>query len=197
MKMICLIGPDGSGKTTQAEILMERLNRNGIRCSYTWLRFSHILSLPLLAFARLSGLSNGKAHMFWKSPLFSKIYVAVQAADSRIANFFKMNLSNKDVMVCDRFVYDTIVDLAISTKIPIQSLEKKFIPIVPKGTNVILLNTTPEILRKRRPDVKKDTVLDTRIELYNRLADDAKISKIDSSLSVNEIAEKIRRISGI
>ena len=44
MAIICLFGPDGSGKTTLAKKLAERLSSDGVRVRYSWMRGSHTLT---------------------------------------------------------------------------------------------------------------------------------------------------------
>ena len=57
-RLICLIGPDGTGKTTQAKALIDEFKKEGVICQYRWMRFLHFFSLPILAWARIAGLSE-------------------------------------------------------------------------------------------------------------------------------------------
>ena len=70
-------------KSTQVNLLINYLKKKGVNSEYRWLRFHHFLSLPLLALARLLGLSEVKVlnngekigyHYFYKSNLISTLY---------------------------------------------------------------------------------------------------------------------------
>lgn len=57
VKYIIISGIDGSGKTTVINALQERLQRQGARASYIWMRYNHYLIKVMNAIARLLGLS--------------------------------------------------------------------------------------------------------------------------------------------
>lgn len=206
-KLICIIGPDGTGKTTQANLLVEYLRKQGIDCEYKWLRFHHFFSLPVLAFARLTGLSrvetleNGKKigyHDFHKSKLISTLYPYVLFIDTLVFMTLKVTIPMKcfgKTIVCDRFVYDTLVDLAISTNdldLLTSDLSKRYAAIIPKYCLVVALSGDEKALRKRREDIKYDKVLPQKIHYYLAICDTFHIPTIDSSLPIGTIAQSIQ-----
>src|SRR5687767_9986185 len=69
-RFLYLTGCDGTGKTTQADLLCAWLKQRSIQPRRVWLRFPFIFSLPLLAYARWRRLSwyevvEGVRHGYW------------------------------------------------------------------------------------------------------------------------------------
>lgn len=207
-RLICIIGTDGVGKSTQANMLIDRLRKEGIKCEYKWLRFYHFFSLPLLTLARLMGLSevvtlkSGKKigyHYFYKSRVISSIYPVFLLIDALIFTTIKIYIPIKlfkKTVVCDRFIYDTIVDLMVSTRnyeIYKSKIGELFLSLIPKDSKVIMLVTDEEILKNRREDVMYDKTLNLRIKLYKKLAGEFGIPMIDGGLSVEEVQESLMR----
>lgn len=208
---ICIIGVDGSGKTTQANMLVDRLRKEGLRCRYAWFRFYHFTSLPLLAYARLMGLSEMKTlksgrkigyHYFYRSKVVSTLYPFFLFIDTLIFIIIKIYIPRrlfKTGMVCDRFIYDTIVDLMISTgdsNIHRSKIGRLFLRLMPRNMRALMLKVNEPVLRERREDVKWDKTLNKRIEYYDRLSKDFYIPVIDASPSVEEVHEELVRKLG-
>jgi len=164
MRLICLIGTDGAGKTWYCKRLVKKLG-----AKYVWFRFNHFFSLPLLAYARIVGLSTGNTHNFWKSPLFARLYVKTQVIDNKLAIFLRLR---GDSIVCDRFIHDTIIDLHLSTRIPLKRLIKTFRPLIPKNALVVLVSADIKTLKARRPD---DQFINQKVKLYEQLAREMKL----------------------
>lgn len=205
-QLICIIGPDGTGKTTQINLLIENLKEKGLNYEYRWLRFYHFFSLPLLGLARLMGLSevkilnNGEKigyHYFYKSKLISRIYPVLLFIDTVIFTlikvYFPMKILGKNI-ACDRFIYDTLIDIMISTKdynIYKSKLGKFFLSLIPKDCNIIMLIADEKALKGRREDVFYDKNLILKINLYEQLAKYFEIPVIKAELPVKKIQNKI------
>lgn len=207
-RLICIIGPDGVGKTNQVTMLIDRLREKGINCEYKWLRFYHFFSSPLLAFARLMGLSEVKTlenggkigyHYFYKSRVISSLYLIFLFIDTLVLIIIKIYIPIKlfkKTIVCDRFVYDTIVDLMVSTRnyeIYKSKIGELFLGLIPKDSKIIMLVMDEEILKKRREDVMYDKTLNLRIKLYKKLAGEFGIPMIDASLPMEEVKKSLMR----
>lgn len=207
-EIICIIGPDGTGKSTQARMLMDTLQSRGIECRYRWLRFHHFLSLPVLGLARLMGLSGTRVlddgtrigyHSFSRSRLVSALYPVLLFADTLGYYLAFVALPSRitgTTFVCDRFIHDTIIDLMISVgtdafeRLP---MKKYFFGMIPgENLKVFLLNADDSVLIKRRNDIKHDAALSIRIKLYNEAAQICDIKRIDASLPIEEIHGLLR-----
>lgn len=204
--VVCIIGPDGAGKTTQVRILIERLEERDVSTQYMWLGFTHVLSLPVLAIARVLGLSEtvdvaggGTVgyHYFWRSNILSTIYPLLLFFDTLLfivpRIYFYMYFTNS-VVVCDRFIYDSLVNVMISVRdytLHSSRLGRMFLRMIPAGTKTVLLLADSEVLRNRRADVEYDRTLELKVDLYKRLADAYDIPIIDASKSIDSITKEI------
>ncbi len=207
--LICIVGPDGTGKSTQAAYLVDTLRQDGVDCEYKWLRFNHLLSLPILIVARMLGLSevvtlsDGKKigyHYYWRSNLISRIYPVTMYLDTSLNYIFRVYLPIKllkKTIICDRFVYDTIIDVMISTGRSDPDnwmFSKLFTSIIPKRCMGILLTADEDTLRQRRNDVLLDKNLRDKIELYDKLGPKYRLFRVDASLPIPEVSRIIGRV---
>jgi thymidylate kinase len=62
MSLICLFGPDGSGKTTMAKALTRKLENHNLKVKISWMRGTHTLASVLARhfsrFAAFKGSDN-------------------------------------------------------------------------------------------------------------------------------------------
>lgn len=204
-RIISIIGPDGVGKTTQIELLISKLNEKGIKYESKWLRFNHFFSLPLLAFARLMGLSetitleSGNRlgyHYYYRSRTISSLYTLLLLLDTIINVCIKVYIPVfilKRNIIYDRFIYDTMVDLMVSTNNNIlESYSGKiFLKLIPKKNISILLISDTVTLRKRRDDVMHDKTLEQKINLYHKLSEKYSISVVDANQPVENVNKEL------
>jgi len=200
-ELICLVGPDGVGKSTQAEILIDFFRKKGIEYDYKWARFYHFFSIPLLISARILGLSefitlkDGAKigyHYFYKSQMISFLYPYFLYMDILLFTITKIYLPliNGKNIVCDRFVYDTIIDVMVSTNNQSfykSKIAKMFLKLIPRKSTFIMLIADSDILRNRREDIKYDKTLDLKINYYSIVAKEFDIQYINASGSIEEV----------
>jgi thymidylate kinase len=210
-RLICIVGPDGTGKTTQAKLLIEKLRERGrYKYEYRWMRFHHLISLPVLALARLMKLTEiqtlpdgkkiGYPH-FYRSKVISILYPITLYMDTILAMIFKIYIPLKiqrKRIVCDRFVYDTLVDLAIDlddSSFIDSKMAKKFLKLIPEDCQTVLLIAPYEKIKKRREDLKFDKSLERRIKMYEKLSKMfPQIKRIDASLNIKSVHKGILNI---
>lgn len=209
-RLICIIGPDGTGKTTQAKMLIEKLRERGYEYEYRWMRFHHFISLPVLALARLMGLTeiqtlpDGRKigyHHFYRSKLISTLYSLTLYLDTLLAMMFKIYIPlklQKKRIVCDRFVYDTLVDLAMDLNNPsfiTSKITKMFLRLVPKESKVVLLIAPYEKIKWRREDLRFDGSLEKRIQIYLELGQKfPQVMEVNASLGIPDVHRRIIRM---
>lgn len=208
-EFICLLGVDGVGKTLHARELKESLSQSGLRTKYVWLRFVHITTLFLLGYCRVAGLTiyqdiNGISvgkHCFYKSKLVTYIYPRLLYIDLLPAYLSKIIIPRLMgwTIICDRFVFDTIIDLMIDLNddhFYETSIGKKYLHLVPRDAKLILLDLDLELIYKRRPELAVDTLLARRQELYRELAQKYGIPIINNAQSVSSVQKDILRALG-
>lgn len=208
---ICITGIDGVGKTTHVNLIIEHLREKGIKCQYKWLRFHHLFSLPLLAFCRVAGytrlstLGNSQKcsyHEFYKSRLVSAIYPWILFFDTFLFTTVKVYIPMffGISIVCDRFVYDTLIDMAVATKnheIHKKPVGKLFLKLIPKNAHFVMLDLDKTTIFSRRPELKDDLTFDERYTLYQNFKNLFSIDFVDNNENITNINKLVMYSLGI
>jgi thymidylate kinase len=175
-----LIGADGSGKTFLLDRLCAGLAAEGVSHRRVWSRFRNYLSKPLLALTRLTG-HNVKVdhpcgvrvgyHDFRHSRALGLSFVALQALDQLLD--LACRYRGRRLIVGDRCVLDTLVDLAVDTGLDdlvIDRLGPLLVRLLPRPRLVVLVSRPVALVRRDRPDALLDRHFMRRRALYERLA---------------------------
>jgi hypothetical protein len=198
-QFIIVSGVDGCGKTTVIDRLRRRLEQEGFTTRYEWMRYNHRLVRPVHAFSRLVGLSRryevaGQCiwrHEFHRSRSFSSFYIVLTWLDAWLGRALlaaRLLFKNIDVVVCDRWVQDILVDLAVDTRR--RSLlggkwYTRFLHILPGGARQYLLVRDAGAIVSARPDVQRDLSGSFRQRLYRRLARNPALTVIHNDGTVD------------
>ncbi|MEM4325645.1 MAG: hypothetical protein QXK74_08330 [Candidatus Nitrosocaldaceae archaeon] len=192
VKAIIFFGPDGAGKTTQADMLVARLLESGIRCKKFWLRSPHTLAYLLwrLLF-RLGKYRIEKNHVgkeFYALSLknqYTKVIWSIVEFISIIPHIlrFYMLINGGYVVIAERYVIDTIANIAyfIDDKSFVTSKMANMIArLVPKDALLIYLDADYYTIVNRRGDLAEPfTYIDIQrytYEYYSLLFNSLKIS---------------------
>lgn len=198
---ICIMGIDGVGKTTHVNLILEHLLEKGVKCQYKWLRFHHLFSLPLLAFCRIAGYTRVSTlgnyqkcsyHEFYKSKFVSAIYPWILFFDIFLFTTIKVYIPMffGISIVCDRFVYDTLVDTAVATKdheIYTKSVGKLFLKLIPKNARFVMLKLDKSTIFSRRPELKDDITFNERNNLYQKFVNIFGIHVVDNDGKITTV----------
>jgi thymidylate kinase len=203
-QFIYIAGCDGTGKSTQAELLMQRLSVQGVKAQHVWMRFPFFFSLPLLAYARWKRYSwheerDGMHHGYWdfrRSWLLRRAFPWIFLLDAAIVALLRIYLPiwRGENVVCERFVLDMLADLIVACDDP-ALLNKPpgawFIKLIPHRANTVILELDAETIRTRRPDLKTDCKLEARLQAFRRIARNGAYPLISSALPVEVVQGRI------
>lgn len=196
--IICLIGLDGSGKTSHLALISKALERNGFRCKYVHLHGAvfRMLSLPMLFLCRKLGYRDEANHPLahsnkaivsvWPGCFF--IDFLIFFIGMTFPNFLRRNV----IWLFDRYIYDAVVDLMVATGD--QSFHKRlvsrlFLPIFPKPDVTILLDVDMETALRRKEHQESHTLgyLQKRRFLYLKLVEELSIPIVSATEPFNEV----------
>ena len=178
---IALCGVDGSGKTFLLDHLREELDRRGIAHRHVWSRFRNYLSKPFLALCRLTGhnirtKAGGRPigyHEFQGRPWIGLPFLLLQLLDNLIDLALRYRHGDGELVVGDRCVLDTLVDLAVDTGLDDLVIERMgpfLLRRLPAPRLVVLVRRPPRLVRETRPDALADKNFARRRALYDRIA---------------------------
>jgi thymidylate kinase len=222
-KIIVLMGLDGSGKTTQAELLSRWLNSRDVPSRVVWMRGESYLTSPVLKIGKAllrapkeakrgEGIKAGSEYeqyvaskeLMFKNTLLRAIWRTLTVFDLLISarRAFSKIPGGTRVVLMDRYIYDTFIDIdsafAAGGAEVDRLLGSPMAKLFPRPEKVILLEIEPEEAMRRKDDIPSTAYLTERSRLYEHVAWKVGSTKIDGSLSVEEIQEKLRaEIEGV
>lgn len=202
--LILIMGTDGAGKSTHAQKICKHFAAKGIKCKYVWLRVYHLVSLPLLAYCRLAGLTiyeikDGQTighHEFYRSKFVSTLYPFLLFIDMNIAYLTKIAIPSLlgYSIVCDRFIYDALIDLMIDLN-DFDLLKKKkgriFLRLIPNYAKSLLIDLDEQIIRERRRDLLNDDLMEIKRRQYIKIADEFDIDIFNNYNNIEIVSDSI------
>lgn len=208
-RIVYFLGNDGTGKTTQAELLLARLREGSVPARYVWLRFPHFVSAPVLILSRLLGVTRYRtvggqrqgAWEFYRARPLAWALLWCQVVDAAIFRAIKLEpaLWRGEVIVLDRFVYDIVVDIAAAARDAgiLSSLPARLLYGLLSRGEVVLLDADSEAIRERRPDLAADALHGLKSDLYRRIARLRGIRVLDATAPPAAIAEQVSQYAGV
>jgi hypothetical protein len=136
-------------------------------------------------------------HEFYRSRFFSALYIRLTWLDAWLGRLLlaaRLRRKNVDVVVCDRWVPDILVDLAVDTRrrgLLRGTWHSRFSRILPLGTRQYLVVRDADDIVSSRPDVAQDISRSFRQRLYRRLEGSTDVVVVRNDGTVGEAVEAI------
>lgn len=210
--MICIIGIDGSGKTTLARALVTRLQRAGYDAGYVYGRVQPLLSRVLMWAGRVFVVKGKKHEIFenyddysarkrqaFENGIFAGIFTWSLLFDQIVQGNlkFRLGLFTGRCIVCDRYVYDTVLtDIAPDRKFSgrdARDLIEFAFRTVPRPDITLLVDVPEEIAFGRKDDVPDIRYLQERRHRYLELGDLPGVVLLDGSKAIDELSAEAYR----
>ena len=202
---ICFTGMDGAGKTTLAKFLMDDLKDMGIKSRYVYNRYVPIILRPIMLIGELLFLRNKDFYKNYtlysstkrtaskKHPVLARLYQHLLLFDYFFQILFKIKLPllfGKNI-VCDRYIYDTIVtDLSVDFNYSEEDVKKslyKILSLFPKPDITFLVDLPEEIAYQRKDDVPSIDYLRDRRETYLHIGKECRMIILDGARPLDEL----------
>lgn len=205
--IVSFVGMDGTGKTTQAKALVDILQRRGIRCSCVHNKFEPILTKPFIVMGKMLFFrGRGKFDDFgrytalrrrvFKNRLLATGYQYLVLFDHSLQIRLRLRpfLKRNDVIVCDRYIYDSVVDLAAElncTGTQVKSMLGRALALLPKPELAFLMDAPEETAYQRKDDTPALDFLKERRQIYLAMAKELNMKTLVSTKSLDELRELV------
>ena len=203
-RFFCLIGIDGSGKTTIAKMLAQENDK----WEYVHALYLTRLLWPFLWFGRTFLLcgkdkrsnpeeySSSKKKVVKGLRILNGTYIVIALMDYLSQVFLEVYLPLKFGvnLICDRYLYDTMINISMNTNydaIKIDRLLTMWFKLFPKPDLTILLDLDEDVAWNRKNDIPSKYYLKERRELYLSLAKLKHFKVVDSNQSLQIVYSQI------
>ncbi len=158
---VCLVGIDGSGKTTHAKSLVRFLSTEGCSAAYVRAASRPVISLAFFGAMKALGYWKTTKKGMYTDPLefapakirskLGVIWRLLLFVDFQIKTLItvRFQLVRGVLLVADRYVYDVIMELEVSS-LSTPLFESLLLRTVPKPSVTFLLDVPEKIARSRR-----------------------------------------------
>jgi len=207
--LICLLGIDGSGKSTQAAALVESLLDQDVPALHAWARWKPVLMLPARVLGRAlvrlkgarsqtqdyEGFTQSKREIL-RGPVQAGLWKNLALLEHAVQVFFKVRIPMflGRTVVADRYVYDTLIDLSVNLNCtPDELLNEPLLRLFPEPDLSILLDLSPRLGAERKSDGTPEEYLVERRALYRRMSEALRMEVVDAEGTPAEVQAEIRR----
>ena len=205
--LVVIIGPDGSGKSSISNMVVEKLSPTFPQIKYVWCRFeSKLLGFLLRVNSNVAGFegdfresyearSESKNTLLTNSPLkWPYLAFVVVSYMMYVRRKVVRPLKDGHLIVSDRYVYDTIVDLWVDFGKKDENLAflaPLLINIAPPPNYVFWVDVPEEISMSRKNDVPNIEYVAMRRKGYELLSRRITTIRLDGTQPIEVNADRI------
>lgn len=202
-KLICILGVDGSGKSTFANRLVSRYNTDTQKIKYIWGGCNHYLTWPFVAIGKRVFLHKTnqygdyegyqhQIHTASRNRFISKLYQILIFIDYLV----QVNIKIRIPLLCgtgvitDRYVYGTIIDLAVHlgySERNVNETIRRLLSYSPKPDYIFLIDVPEDVAFSRKDDIPSLDYLRCRRQRYLALASNFNITILDGLKEPHEL----------
>jgi len=216
--LVTVSGCDGSGKTLQVERLREVLRTCDIRVETVWSRGASSRGMGWLirVAKRVFGVKEPAAgaaadepgeaariaqrRRALSGPLRRRLFAFFLGLELAFVYAVRVRwlLLRGNVVICDRYVYDAAVDVAVAAAIDgreARDLLAGLFAVCPKPDLAFLLDVTEEDALRRKPDEGDVAHLAEGRRAFHALAHACGLRTVDAHATIDEVYEKLHRES--
>lgn len=200
--LVCFSGIDGSGKTTQAELLVEEFEKQGVDAGHVWARWRPSVSYLLMGVLYVT--LGWRRKDYSKSAVLRRIWGYFLLADQMLffARYIYPKLRRGGVVCVDRYVVDQLVEMRydglfneraarlIEAMLPTPDVT--FVMDVPPDVALDRKDDTQEMLDRLGIDEDARSYLSERRRLFLEVAEASDADVVDTTRSLEETQEEIR-----
>ena len=206
-KAVCLIGGDGTGKTAHAKKIVTDLQKAGAKCSYVWFGQPYLLAYLFMFLCNRLGYTKNhllpnrtvcQEHQYYLNGALAFVWPWLQLFDLTFLMLARVYLPawRGITVVCDRFVYDTMVELMADTrddKLHQRTVGKAIAALKPPFARVFRLSVNVETAFSRRDDVPDLRFLKVRSDNYQLITKAFNIQTIDAEQPFDTVQQNIMK----
>ena len=203
--IVVLLGPDGSGKSTVADLLVDLLEKDGLTAHHYPHRFGVLPALSSMIPKRSARGDAGECDQKEQVPAYdlkensvvrSLIYVGWYGLDYLVGGLV-MRLrspfrSKNYVAVFARYYYDYYYQ-SNNRKLP-DSVKRLIEVVVPRPSAIFFLDRCPEDIHSGKPELPVDEIVRQQQKIQYVMARYPQYQVIDARKGASETAEAIYQI---
>jgi thymidylate kinase len=188
MPIICFFGPDGSGKTTIAMSLAEKLRSRSLKVKLSWMRGTHTLASMLAKFLSKFATFKGPNNPYYGISIPShmkrmwQLIEFISVLPILLARFMLPSFLGCTV-IAERYIPDFLVWVVITTDDPsyLSSISARFLlALALRAKAKIYVKADLQKLIERRMDMDPSFIMKELI-LYEKLAEGMNSLTLDTT----------------